>query len=94
MKTPTLEFSFTPVDNRRLMTLCGSMDANVRQIEAALDVSIARRGEKFSVSGEREKIELAAKVLNRFYAKAHNDLSVEEIQLGIVAKHILRLPGA
>jgi len=84
MKTPTLEFSFTPVDNRRLMTLCGSMDANVRQIEAALDVSIARRGEKFSVSGEREKIELAAKVLNRFYAKAHNDLSVEEIQLGIV----------
>ncbi len=60
------------------------MDANVRQIEAALDVSIARRGEKFSVSGERDKIELAAKVLNRFYAKAHNDLSVEEIQLGIV----------
>ncbi|MBL8522832.1 MAG: PhoH family protein [Betaproteobacteria bacterium] len=84
MKTPSIEFSFTPVDNRRLMTLCGSMDANVRQIEAALDVSIARRGEKFSVSGERDKIELAAKVLNRFYAKAHNDLSVEEIQLGIV----------
>ena len=47
-------------------------------------MSIARRGEKFSVTGERDKIELAAKVLNRFYAKAHNDLSVEEIQLGIV----------
>ena len=60
------------------------MDANIRQIEAALDVTIARRGEKFSLSGEREKIELAAKVLNRFYAKAHNDLSIEEIQLGIV----------
>ena len=60
------------------------MDANIRQIEAALDVSITRRGEKFSVTGEREKIELAAKVLNRFYAKSHNDLAVEEIQLGIV----------
>ena len=36
------------------------------------------------MAGEREKIDLAAKVLNRFYAKAHNDLSVEEIQLGIV----------
>ena len=60
------------------------MDANIRQIEAALDVSITRRGEKFSVTGEREKIELAAKVLNRFYARAHNDLAVEEIQLGIV----------
>ena len=60
------------------------MDANIRQIEAALDVAIARRGEKFSVSGERGKIELAAKVLNRFYAKAHKELSVEEIQLDIV----------
>ncbi len=84
MKTPTLEFSFTPVDNRRLASLCGALDANIRQIEAALDVAIARRGEKFSVSGERDSIELAAKVLNRFYAKAHNDFSVEEIQLGIV----------
>ena len=79
-----MEFAFTPVDNHRLASLCGSMDANIRQIEAALDVSISRRGEKFSVSGERDKIELAAKVLNRFYAKAHNDLSVEEVQLGIV----------
>ena len=84
MKTPTLEFSFTPVDNHRLASLCGSMDANIRQIEAALAVSIARRGEKFSVAGERDKIELAAKVLNRFYAKAHKNLSIEEIQLGIV----------
>lgn len=84
MKTPSIEFSFTPVDNHRLASLCGSMDANIRQIEAALDVSITRRSEKFSVTGEREKIELAAKVLNRFYAKAHNDLAVEEIQLGIV----------
>jgi phosphate starvation-inducible PhoH-like protein len=84
MKTPSIEFSFTPVDNHKLASLCGSMDANIRQIEAALDVTIARRSEKFSVTGERGKIELAAKVLNRFYAKAHNDLSVEEIQLGIV----------
>ena len=79
-----MEFAFTPVDNHRLASLCGSMDANIRQIEAALDVSISRRCEKFSVTGERDKIELAAKVLNRFYAKAHNDLAVEEIQLGIV----------
>ena len=84
MKTPSLEFSFTPVDNHRLASLCGSMDANIRQIEAALDVTITRRGERFSVSGERVKIDLASKVLNRFYAKAHKDVSVEEIQLGIV----------
>lgn len=83
-KTPSLEFSFTPIDNARLASLCGAMEANIRQIEAALDVNIARRGAKFSVTGERERIELAGRVLNRFYAEAHNDLSVEEIQLGIV----------
>ncbi|MBL8521498.1 MAG: PhoH family protein [Betaproteobacteria bacterium] len=66
------------------MNLCGSMDANLRQIEAALDVSIARRGEKFSVSGDKERIELAARVLNRFYSKASDDLTVEEVQLGII----------
>ena len=83
-KSPTLEFSFAPVDNRRLASLCGALDANIRQIEAALDVAIARRGEKFLLTGGRERIDLASRVLNRFYAKAHNDLSVEEIQLGIV----------
>ncbi len=84
MKAPSLEFSFSPVDNRRLAVLCGSLDANLRQIEAALDVSIARRGEKFSVSGEREQIELAAKALNKFYVSAKRNLTVEDVQLGLV----------
>ena len=84
MKTPSLEFSFTPIDNRRLAALCGSLDANLRQIETTLSVSIARRGEKFSVSGEREKIELAAKALNKFYAGANRGLTIEQVQLGLV----------
>jgi phosphate starvation-inducible PhoH-like protein len=84
MKSPSLEFSFTPVNNHRLNALCGALDANLRQIEAALEVSISRRGEKFAVAGAREKIEVAAKVLNQIYAKASADLSVEDIQLGLV----------
>jgi phosphate starvation-inducible protein PhoH and related proteins len=84
MKSPSLEFSFTPVDNRRLAALCGALDVNLRQIEAALDVSIARRGEKFAVSGERDQIDLAARALNKFYSRAHRDFSIEDIQLGLV----------
>lgn len=84
MKTPSLEFAFTPVNNHRLNALCGALDANLRQIEAALDVSISRRGERFAIEGGREKIEMAAKVLNKFYAEAHDDLSIEDIQLGLV----------
>ena len=42
-----------PVDNQRLARLCGALDENLRQIESALDVTIARRGAKFTVRGEQ-----------------------------------------
>jgi phosphate starvation-inducible protein PhoH and related proteins len=79
-KSPSIEFSFTPVDNHRLNVLCGAFDENLRQIEATLEVAISRRGEKFSIAGERSKIDSAAKALNRFYARAHRELSAEDIQ--------------
>ena len=75
---------FRPVDNARLANLTGPVDSNLRQIETALDVSISRRGEKFTVSGPREKAVQAAQALRRFYEQATRDLSVEDIQLGLV----------
>jgi phosphate starvation-inducible PhoH-like protein len=83
-RTPSEELTFRPVDNARLAALCGPLDANLRQIETALDVSIARRGEKFTVAGPREKAAQAAQALRRFYDGATRDLSVEDIQLGLV----------
>ena len=47
-RQPSEEVAFTPVDNARLAALCGPLDANLRQIENALDVTIARRGAKFA----------------------------------------------
>jgi len=73
---------FRPVDNARLANLTGPVDANLRQIETALDVSISRRGEKFTVTGP--KAAQAAQALRRFYEQAARDLSVEDIQLGLV----------
>ena len=75
---------FRPVDNARLANLTGPVDANLRQIETALDVSIARRGERFTVTGPREKAAQAAQALRRFYEAANRDLTVEDIQLGLV----------
>ena len=46
-----VELSFTPVDNQRLANLCGVLDENLKQIESALDVSISRRGENFTIAG-------------------------------------------
>ena len=72
------------MDNARLAALCGPLDANLRQIETALDVSIARRGERFAIAGGRDKAARAAQALRRFYEAATRDLSIEEIQLGLV----------
>ena len=79
-----VEISFTPVDNQRLANLCGVLDENLRQIETAFDVAIARRGEHFALSGEPEQTRLAAQVLEKFYTKARRNLSVEDVQLGLI----------
>ncbi len=82
MKQRPTELSLEPVDNARLANLCGALDENLRQIEAAYDVVIARRGERFRVSGAAASRACAA--LSHFYALAAEDLSVDAIQLGLV----------
>ena len=79
-----VELSFSPVDNERLANLCGALDANIKHIETALDVSIARRGETFSVNGNLDSSRIAAKALQQFYEQAENHLSLEDIQLGLI----------
>jgi phosphate starvation-inducible protein PhoH and related proteins len=79
-----VEISFTPVDNQRLANLCGALDENLRQIETALDVSISRRGEHFSINGKAAKARMAAKLLERFYARADDTLHLEDVQLGLI----------
>jgi phosphate starvation-inducible protein PhoH and related proteins len=79
-----VELSFTPVNNQRLANLCGSLDENLRQIETALDVTISRRGENFAVSGNAVPAKLAAKLLQRFYDRADEALTLEDVQLGLI----------
>ena len=79
-----VEVSFTPVDNQRLANLCGALDENLRQIETALDVVIARRGERFALTGRPDQTRLAAQALEQFYAGAKRNLSVEDVQLGLI----------
>jgi phosphate starvation-inducible PhoH-like protein len=83
-RRPSEEVAFRPVDNARLAALCGPVDANLRQIETAFDVSISRHGERFAITGPKEKAAQAAQALRRFYDQAARDLTVEDIQLGLV----------
>ncbi len=79
-----LELTLAPLDNHALAHLCGPLDANLRQIEAALDVAIGHRGGNFTVAGAPTQTRLAAEAVRRFYAQAEKPLSVDDIQLGLI----------
>ena len=81
MRPKPVEVQLDPVDNQRLARLCGALDENLRQIESALDVTIARRGAKFTVRGAQAQ--KAANALEHFYDRASGDLTLEDVQLGL-----------
>jgi phosphate starvation-inducible PhoH-like protein len=81
LRAKPVEVTLDPVDNQRLARLCGPLDENLRQIESALDVTIARRGGKFTVRGEQAQ--RAAQALEHFYDRASGDLAREDVQLGL-----------
>ncbi len=83
-RRPRHTVTLAPLDNRMLANLAGPMDSNLRQIEAALDVTIAHRGGVFTITGDPARAERAGAALERFYAAAEKPLSVEAIQLGLV----------
>ncbi|MBV9189441.1 MAG: PhoH family protein [Betaproteobacteria bacterium] len=81
MSAKPVELRLDPVDNQRLARLCGALDENIRQIESALDVTIARRGAKFTVRGEQAN--RAAQAIEHFYDRATGDLTIDDVQLGL-----------
>jgi phosphate starvation-inducible PhoH-like protein len=84
VRAKPIDVVLSPADNKRLANLCGALDENLRQIETAYDVSIARRGERFTVRGRPTQAAQAAHALQYFYAAATEHLSVDAIQLGLV----------
>ena len=74
--------TFHDAENSRLANLCGVLDENLRQIETALNVAIARRGEVFQVEGD--KAADAARLLKDFYQRARKPLDIDDVQLALV----------
>jgi phosphate starvation-inducible protein PhoH and related proteins len=83
-KPRALELLLAPINNTQLANLCGALDENLRQIETALDVSISRRNERFTLRGDSVNTARASEALQMFYARAKDSISVDEIQLGLI----------
>ncbi len=68
MSRNTLSFKLQPADNARLAKLCGSLDSNLKLLAETLAVTIRRRGETFTVSGEGAAPEQVHSALAAMYA--------------------------
>jgi phosphate starvation-inducible PhoH-like protein len=71
-KISSCEISLSPVDNRRLMNLCGRFDEHLRQIERRLSVEINNRGSVFQILGDKDAVHIAHNLINRLYAQTEN----------------------
>lgn len=70
-------------DNTNLANLCGPLDENLRQIADGWNVTLSRRGDLVSITGDQAKA--AGKALEWFHRRAvHKALSIDDIQLGLV----------
>jgi len=84
LKTHTEHFAFIPVDNSRLSNLCGVLDENLKQIEAAFDVVVSRNGESFGVTGNAERARLALQALKNCYVQSEQPISIDDLQLSLI----------
>ena len=72
-----------PNDARRLASLCGQFDENLRLIEQRLNVEIRSRDNFFAVYGDTQASQCAADIIYNLYQETahYTELSPEEVHL-------------
>ncbi|HTT07069.1 MAG TPA: PhoH family protein [Steroidobacteraceae bacterium] len=85
------EFALEPADNRRLASLCGPLESNLRLVESRLGVQIRRHGHSFRVRGQHAAG--AENILRDLFAQTeHHEVTPEQVHLTLV-EHAGELPG-
>ena len=70
-------------DNTQLANFLGPLDENLRQIAIAWGVEVGRNGNRINIEGAQAQA--AANAIHLFNRQArHKDLSIDDIQLGLV----------
>ena len=76
-----LKHTFSPPNNNRTSNLCGPMDAHLRSMEAALQITIAHRHEQFKIDGPKARAHRALEVLQAVYEIADRPIAPDTLQL-------------
>ena len=78
----SINFELLPVDNQRLVNLCGPVNKHLTQIEDYYDVKINCRSNHFEISGPGRSLKTVKNVLQTLYNVAgHEMLSPATVQL-------------
>ena len=83
------EVILEPADNKRLSSLCGPFDDNIKQIERRLGVEISYRNNEFKILGEALQANGAAELLKLLYIETQPvkglvpQLEPEQVHLAI-----------
>lgn len=94
-KIVTLEIDLEPSDNRRLSSLCGPFDDNIKQLERRLGVEINHRNNYFSIVGKAYSASAALDILQSLYVETAPvrgntpDIEPEHIHLAIKESGVL-----
>ena len=78
-----LQVTLEPNDSNQLATLCGPLDAHLKQIEKRLGITINNRGNNFQLIGESDAARAAGELLKQLYreVKGGAELTPEVVHL-------------
>ncbi|AIW14816.1 PhoH family protein [Vibrio europaeus] len=94
-KIVTLEINLEPSDNRRLASLCGPFDDNIKHLERRLGVEISYRGNFFTIVGKPHTSAAALEIIKTLYVNTAPvrgnipDVEPDEIHLAIKETGVL-----
>ncbi len=94
-KLSSSEISLEPSDHKRLSSLCGPFDDNIKQIERRLGVEISYHNNDFKVLGQQQQSNGAAELLKLLYMETQPvrglipNIEAEQVHLAIQEANFL-----
>ena len=90
----THNLSLQPDDSKRLASLCGQLDENLRLIERRLGIEISNRGNNFQLFGSADKVQTANTLLENLYLSTKNSqITPHEIHLALQDNEAASMPA-
>ncbi|MFT4994659.1 MAG: phosphate starvation-inducible PhoH-like protein [Paraglaciecola sp.] len=99
-KLSSNEISLEPSDHKRLSSLCGPFDDNIKQIERRLGVEITYHNNDFKVLGQEQQSRGAAELLKLLYMETQAvrglipNIEAQQVHLAIQEANCLERGGA